>query len=100
MSEDIICHRAFPGWLLHQGVDCDGNTGQGAINILPEPYSSSMSLYDCKAACEADGDCEAIVILAGSEAAGPCHERRNVDLGNCASGTSYHLFTKTDSGGK
>ena len=100
MFEDIICYRAFPGWLLHQGVDCDGNTGQGAINILPEPYSSSMSLYDCKAACEADGDCEAIVILAGSEAAGPCHKRRNVDLGNCASGTAYHLFTKSDSGGK
>ena len=59
-----------------------------------------MSLYDCKAACEYDSDCEAIVILAGSEADGPCYKRRNVDLCNCESGTAYHLFTKSDSGGK
>ena len=67
--------------------------------MQPEPYSSSMSLYDCKAACETDSSCEAIVIRAGSEAAGPCYKRRNVDLSNCVSDTAYHLFIKSVSGG-
>ena len=79
-------------------MDC--YSGHGAVDILPEPYSSSMSLYDCKAACEADSSCEAIVIQAGSEAAGPCHKRRNLELSNCVSGTVWHLFTKSGSGGK
>ena len=85
-------------WLRYPGVDC--YKGQGGDPIQPDPHSYALSLSECQAACETDTSCEGIITQAGSEAAGLCYKRRNLDLSNCVNDPKWNLLTKAGSGGK
>ena len=52
-------------WVQHVGLNCFTNKAQGYMGgatILPEPYSRSIALPGCEAACLADLNCSAIVV--------------------------------------
>ena len=68
--------------------------GRGADNVLPEPYSDSLSLTNCQGACEIDESCEGIVIKRGKESLGPCFMRRNIELSRCKDYEPYDLYLK------
>ena len=68
--------------------------GHGADNMSPEPYSDSLSLSNCREACELDESCEGIVIKRGKEPLGPCFMRRNIQLSRCLDNQPYDLYLK------
>jgi hypothetical protein len=49
-------------WTEHAHTNCCcGSNEYGADNILPEPFSPSLPLHSCQAACSADPSCTAVV---------------------------------------
>ena len=49
-------------WTEHPHTNCCcGSNIFGADNILPEPFSASLSLSDCQAGCQADSNCTAVI---------------------------------------
>merc|ERR1719320_1658737 len=47
--------------------------------ITPDPYSESVSLNQCQAACETDSSCEGIIRKASEgQGAGICYKRKNI----------------------
>ena len=79
-------------WQKYSGKNC--YQGQGADNMSPEPYSNSISLSDCKNACETDDACEGIVVKRGEESAGRCFKRKNIKLGDCSDNSQFDLYLK------
>merc|ERR1719272_2877024 len=52
-----------PGvWTKHAGLNCWKNNG--AETVLPEPFSTSITVAGCKKACQTDGECTAVVVAA------------------------------------
>ena len=84
-------------WLKYEKKDCF--TGFGADYILPDPYSSYISLSDCQNACETDDSCEGIIVESGAwHQTGQCRKRRNIKLGECQDYDHYDLFIKSTAG--
>ena len=83
-----------PGrWRKYDSKNCyDGN---GADTMVPNPYSSALSLSDCQAACEADDSCEGIVVEKGREASGPCYKRKNIQPTECPTSGASNLYMKS-----
>mmetsp|Transcript_91044 Transcript_91044/g.208645 ORF Transcript_91044/g.208645 Transcript_91044/m.208645 type:complete len:607 (-) Transcript_91044:393-2213(-) len=79
-------------WVEHAGVNCYGGHGGQAVPG-GDPYSTSMSLADCQAACTDDSGCTAIVRVNGQNT-GNCWRRMNVDLSACETGSGYTTYTK------
>ena len=79
-------------WRKYRGKNCF--QGHGADNMLPEPYSNSLSLTNCQGACEEDQSCEGIVIKRGKESLGPCFMRRNIQLSGCRDNQPLDLYLK------
>ena len=61
-----------------------------------DTYSHSMSLFDCKQACEVDDSCEGIIVGVGiiKEGRGRCHKRKNIQPCDCQDKAGYNLFIK------
>ena len=62
--------------------------------MSPEPYHNSLSLSDCKEACETDDACEGIIIMRGQESQGYCYKRKNIKLSDCEDTGAYDLYLK------
>ena len=65
-----------------------------------DTYSHSMSLFDCKQACEVDDSCEGIIVGIGiiKEDWGNCHKRKKIQPCNCLDNPSHDLFIKVTDG--
>ena len=91
-SHPFSVYAGLLSWRKYLRKNCwEGN---GADNLLPEPYSNSLSLPDCKDACELDESCEGIVIKRGEESLGPCFMRKNIQLSSCRDYQPYDLYLK------
>ena len=89
----------FLGWQKKTGVDCYEN--QGGDPILPDPYSDSVTLGQCKAACETDSSCQGIIRRAAEgQGSGICYKRKNIVLVRCVGDPVWNLHLKQGSGGK
>ena len=95
MTGNIKCLE----WQKQTGVDCYEN--QGGDPVLPDPYSDSVSLSQCQAACETDSSCEGIIRRsAEGEGSGICYKRKNIVLVRCVRDPVWDLHLKKGSGGK
>ena len=83
--------QARTPWKVHEGVDCYG--GKGGVAMSPDPYSNSLSLEECKAACSGEEGCKAVVRRSGEVGPGVCYRRSNVVLGRCVTDPAWSLFT-------
>lgn len=93
----MCARKNYPSWRKYEQKAC--YDGHGADLILPNPYSNSLSLYECKKACETDDSCEGIIVMAGKEALGPCRKRRNVQPNDCLHNSDQNLFLLVKSQG-
>ena len=59
-----------------------------------EPYSPSMSLSDCQAACEVDRSCEGFISVSKNDEPGPCYKRKNLQPWECENEKYHSLFIK------
>lgn len=84
-------------WKKQTGVDC--YQGRGGDPILPDPYSESVTLNQCKTACDADSSCQAIIREASDgEGSGICYKRRNLVVSKCVRDPVWNLHLKPGSG--
>ena len=59
--------RTNESWTVHARTNCCcGSARYGADDILPEPFSASLPLGGCQAACIAAADCTAVVWRPGA----------------------------------
>jgi len=85
-------------WEKLASLDC--YAGRGGDPIQPDPYSNSMSLQDCKAACTADYNCQGVIRkTSDGQGSGVCYKRRNVVTGHCVRDPVWELHRKPTSGG-
>merc|ERR1711892_763388 len=67
-------------WEKLASLDC--YAGRGGDPLQPDPYSNSMSLQDCKAACTADYNCQGVIRkTSDGQGSGVCYKRRNIVTG-------------------
>jgi len=86
------------GWDRRPNVDC--YAGRGGDPIQPDPYSNSLSLRDCKAACTSDYYCQGIIRKSSDgEGRGICYKRKNLVLSNCVTDYQWELHRKPTTGG-
>ena len=76
-------------WQKIDGKNC--YTGKGAISLLPNPYSDSLSLSECQYACAIDDNCEGVIVRISDER---CHKRTNIHIAECNNDSRYNLFIK------
>ena len=76
-------------WQKIEGKNC--YDGKGAIAMLPNPYSNSLSLSDCQYACAIDDNCEGVIVTLYDER---CHKRTNIHIAECDNDPRYNLFIK------
>jgi len=80
-------------WNLEQGLDC--YAGKGGDPILPDPFGNSLSLQECRAACEKDAACEGVIRKAEDKREkGICYKRKNLQLGKCVQDPVWDLHQK------
>ena len=92
----MCAKKNYPSWHKYEQKIC--YNGHGADDILPSPYSNSLSLSECKIACETDDSCEGINVLVGRGPRGSCFKKRNVQPSDCLHNSDIDLFlldTKT-----
>ena len=81
-------------WKKTAGLDC--YEGKGGDPIQPDPYSTNLSLEQCRAVCNQDSSCEGVIRKASDgQAQGICYKRRNLQLGNCVQDSVWDLHQKT-----
>merc|ERR1712198_16708 len=69
------------------------------MGILPDPYSKSISLQDCKAACASDSACQGIIRkYSDGQGRGICYKRRNLVVSRCVSDPQWELYVNPASG--
>ena len=76
-------------WHKHDSKNCFDGSGATWLNF------NALSLSDCQAACEADENCEGIVVDKGKEASGRCFKRRNIEPSKCQSNHNNNLWIKS-----
>jgi len=69
-------------WELHEDTNCYDPFGATAVDGK-WPLDGTVSLADCKAACEGDVVCEGIVVLQGAQDGGQCWLVKDVVLSEC-----------------
>ena len=80
-------------------MDC--YQGKGGDPIQPDPYSNSISLQDCKAACASDLACQGIIRkYSDGMGRGICYKRRNLVVSKCVSDPQWELHVNLASGGE
>jgi len=85
-------------WKKQTGVDC--YQGKGGDPILPDPFSNSLTLNQCKSACESDSSCQGIIRKASEQqGVGICYKRTNIVISRCVRDSVWDLHTKPGSGG-
>jgi len=85
-------------WTEHAGKDC--YAGRGAVALQPDPYSTYVTLDQCKAACVQSAACEGIVRKRSEGAgAGICYLRRAIALNQCAQDNTWTLYKVSRGGG-
>ena len=89
----LLFYTGSVRWHKHDSKNC--YDGHGATNMVPNPFSKAISLSDCQAACEADENCEGIVVDKGQEASGRCFKRRNIEPSKCQSNHNNNLWIKS-----
>ena len=95
----MVRNIKYLDWQKQTGVDCYEN--QGGDPISPDPYSESVSLNQCQAACETDSSCEGIIRKASEgQGAGICYKRKNIVLVRCVKDPMWDLHLKKGSEGK
>lgn len=81
---------AGSSWSHHPNKNCYvGNGAQGVVGFDPAP--EPLSIAACKAACEADAGCEAIVMPSNHEV-GKCWLRTDVALPACLDWVGYDVW--------
>jgi len=83
-------------WQMHANTNCFRHHGAHAVD---SGDIGSLSLADCKAACQSKADCEGIVMKAtcDASAAVKCWRYRKIDLAKCDRIGGYNLWLKTPS---
>ena len=66
-------------------MDC--YAGRGGVPIQPDPFSTQLSLADCRAACDARPACQGIV----TGTSGKCYLRTQLDLSRCVRDAQWTL---------
>ena len=83
---------------MQAGVDC--YQGRGGDPVLPDPYSDSVSLSQCQAACDYDSSCQGFIRRASEgQGSGICYRRKNIILSRCVRDSVWNLHMKPGSGG-
>ena len=96
------CLFLFTGsfsWRKYEMKNCyDGHGADSSFHT--NPYSHSVSLFDCQQACEVDDSCEGIIVGVGiiRDDWGRCHKRRKIQLCNCLDNPGHNLFIKVTDG--
>jgi len=84
-------------WEKLSSLDC--YAGRGGDPIQPDPYSNSISLRDCKAACDADYNCQGVIRKSSDgQGSGVCYKRRNIVRSNCVRDPLWELHQKPSRG--
>jgi len=84
-------------WQKMASLDC--YAGRGGDPIQPDPYSNHMSLNDCKAACNADYNCQGVIRKSSDgQGSGVCYKRRNIVTNNCVRDPVWDLHRKPSGG--
>ena len=86
----IVCQD----WKKTAGLDC--YEGKGGDPLGPEPFSTNLSLEQCRDACDQDNQCQGIIRKASDQQEqGFCYKRTNLQLGNCVQDSVWDLHQKT-----
>jgi len=82
------------GWTEHPDLNCfDGHGAQVVDGDDPtHPFSTSMTVSQCEASCDAKSDCTAIVVP--SNGAPQCFRRKNAVISKCLADQGYNLYTR------
>ena len=73
------------------GTDC--YEGTGGDPLLPEPFSDSVGLTECKEACLGESQCVAIVRKRSEGIGkGACYRRTRVRLEECDQDSEWDLY--------
>jgi len=83
------------GWEKHENTDCYQGNGGDPVPGKPDPYSSSLTLAECKEVCQEDSSCEGIIREASDgDSEGLCYLRHNIDQSKCLEDSIWELHTK------
>lgn len=84
-------------WDKVSGLDC--YAGRGGDPIQPDPYSNMITLRDCKAACDADHNCQGVIRRStDGQGSGVCYKRRNIYTSHCVKDPVWDLHRKPSGG--
>lgn len=80
-------------YIRHEGANCWRNHGAEGI-AGKDPVRDAVSLDTCKELCDAEDDCEGLVVFRGNEESGQCWLRKDVELSECEEGTVYDFYLR------
>ena len=81
-------------WAKTAGLDC--YEGKGGDPIQPDPYSTNLSLEQCRYACNQDSQCQGVIRKAADQQGqGVCYKRTNLQIGSCVQDSVWDLHQKT-----
>ena len=93
----LLLYSLYLAWQKVASLDC--YAGRGGDPIQPDPYSNHMSLNDCKAACNADYNCQGVIRKSSDgQGSGVCYKRRNIVTNNCVRDPVWDLHRKPSGG--
>eukprot|EP00930_Biecheleria_cincta_P073195 TRINITY_DN60510_c0_g1_i1.p1 TRINITY_DN60510_c0_g1~~TRINITY_DN60510_c0_g1_i1.p1 ORF type:complete len:419 (+),score=58.41 TRINITY_DN60510_c0_g1_i1:53-1309(+) len=83
------------GWVKHAGINCfEGHGGEVVPGDDPiRPFSKSMTVAQCEAACDSSQSCLGIVLP--SNGSPQCWRRGKLDLSKCVNDPGYDLYERT-----
>ena len=85
------------GWIKFDSTDCYQGSGGDSVLGIPDPYSNSLTLSECKEVCQAERSCEGIIRESSDgESKGLCYLRLILDLSKCIEDSIWELHTKSE----
>jgi hypothetical protein len=85
------------GWVQHSDKNCFAGHGADVVSgdDPTHPYSSTMTLSECQAACVTKDDCTGIVVP--SNGSPQCFRRKNFNIALCLDDQGYNAITRSAS---
>jgi len=84
----------IPGWTLHSGLNCYHHAGADLL-IGNDHIAESITLDECRAACEHEVGCEAVVVFHDATH-GSCWLRTSISLSLCPRQPQYDVWERND----
>lgn len=82
-------------WAYAGGFNCYPGHGGNDLEHPPASSCGTMTLAQCKAACQSTAGCSAVTWKGTDhDGVGPCFRKSDIDLAQCDTGTAYDTFLR------